>query len=101
MAKSAEFGHKTRAARELLEKNPRMKVREVVETLAAQGITITPNLVYNLKSTGRRRRRRGAVRETARQANVNPAQIVIKLKELAAMIGGLRHLKQLVDALAE
>lgn len=37
MAKSKEFGSKTRAARERMAKNPQMTVKKVVATLAGQG----------------------------------------------------------------
>src|SRR5438105_1930554 len=42
--------NKSDAARAILNKNPKTSVREVVAMLAAQGITISGNYVYMLKS---------------------------------------------------
>jgi hypothetical protein len=43
-------GNKSAAVREILDKNPNTPVTEIVSTLAAQGIQVSGNYVYMLKS---------------------------------------------------
>ena len=80
-------------------------VREIVTNLASRGITINPNLVYYIK--GRMKRRRGqqkgrhAVRVSRNAGIANPVELVRSVKHLAGSAGGMRHLKELVDILAE
>jgi hypothetical protein len=105
MAKKKERGVKSAAIREVLEPNRRMKVQEVVATLAERGISVTPNLVYLVKSkmrARRRRQRREQALATGRNAGIaNPADLVRKVKELAQAAGGMKNLRQLVEVLAE
>jgi hypothetical protein len=96
--------NKSAAAREILRKNPKTPVKEVVATLAGQGIKISENYVYMLKSKVKARKRKDrrvkAMAVTA-SAPVNPVELVREVKDLAARAGGMRTLKQLVDVLAE
>lgn len=79
-----------------------MPVKEIVSALAARGIQVNPNLVYLIKSKMNSQQRRQRAVATGQRAGVtNPAELVRKVKELAAEAGGLSSLKQLVDALAE
>jgi hypothetical protein len=105
MAQKKQFGHKSAAIRELLSQNPDMPVSEIVSTLAGRGINVTSNLVYALKTRARVRRRKQK-RQQAVQAGrnagmVDPVALVLKVRQLAGEAGGLKHLKQLVDVLAE
>jgi hypothetical protein len=96
--------NKSAAAREILRKNPKTPVKEVVSTLAGQGIKISENYVYMLKSKAKARKRKEK-REKAMVVTasgpVNPVDLVRDVKALALRAGGLRTLKQLVDVLAE
>ncbi len=51
MAKKTRSGEVNKSAeiRELLEKNPQLKVGEVIELLGMKGIEIKPNLYYFIK----------------------------------------------------
>jgi hypothetical protein len=105
MAQKKQFGQKSAAIREMLAQDPNTPVSEIVSTLAGRGIKVTPNLVYALKTKARARRRRQK-RQKAVQAGqnagmVNPVALVLKVRQLAGEAGGLKHLKQLVDVLAE
>jgi hypothetical protein len=95
---------KSDAVREILNKDPKTPVKEVVSTLAAQGMKISDNYVYMLKSKlkarKRKEKREKAMAVTAR-VPVNPVDLVRDVKALALRAGGLRTLKQLVDVLAE
>jgi hypothetical protein len=97
--------NKSEAIREMLKANPKAKSRDIVSRLAGKGIEVKPTLVYFIKSKQRDMRRRakrervGAV--SRRTGSSNPADLVIKVKTLALDAGGIRNLKDLVDALAD
>jgi hypothetical protein len=92
---------KSAAVRELLEKNPKMPVSEIVSTLAARRIKITPNLVYSLKTKAQTTGRTRSVRVGRNGGMASPAQLVLKVKELAVEAGGMSNLKELVEVLTE
>lgn len=96
--------NKSEMARTIMRENPRMKVPAVVEQMEAKGVTITPNQVYFIRGQmkGRRskKKRERAVREATRTAPANPVQAVMRVRQLAESMGGMKQLKQLVDVLA-
>ena len=107
MARSKPNGAMTKAdaIRGYLASHPTAKMREVVDTLAAQGIKVSANHVYLIKSKSKskaRRARRAKVQAVAnsRPGITNPADAVNQVKVLAHQLGGLSSLKALVDALA-
>lgn len=95
-------GAKSAAVRELLDENPDMTAKEVVARLAARRLRINPHIVYTIRSTmkakGMQKRRSAAARNTWA---ANPVELVVKVKALSSAAGGIRNLKQLVDALAD
>jgi hypothetical protein len=97
--------NKSEAVREILGRNPHIPVREIVSTLEQRGIKIHPNLVYLIKSKMRARRgrqKRQRALENSRQMGVaNPVELILEVRRLSEKAGGIRHLKQLVDVLAE
>jgi hypothetical protein len=98
-------GSKSAAIRTLLTENSKMPVKDVVAALADQGMKVNPNLVYfvkgRMKTHLRRQQRREATPVGQRAGEVNPVALVRKVKSLAAEVGGMKNLKQLVDLLAE
>ena len=66
---------------------------------------MSPTLVYYVKSKQNRpagRSRRAEVAATSRRtATTDPVELVMRVKQLAGEVGGLRNLKMLVDLLAE
>jgi len=115
MAKKAKSGevNKSEAIRQLLKANPQIAASEVVSTLAGRGIKVTPNLYYFIKGnmSGRKGRRRKIKRKVASvmgngemaatPANSDVLATIKKVKGLAAEVGGLRKLADLVAALRE
>ena len=103
--KNQKRGYKSAAVRELLTQNPDMPVKDIVAALGQKGIAVKPNMVYLLKSKmkarKRRQQRKNAVATGDRAGVANPVELVRKVKDLAALAGGLHNLKQLVDVLAE
>jgi hypothetical protein len=108
MAKAKQNGTPTKAdaIRGYLASNPKAKTREVVDSLAAQGVKVSDNHVYLIKShlKDKARKTKGAkLRAVAasRPGITNPADAVNQVKMLAHQLGGLASLKALVDALAD
>jgi hypothetical protein len=97
--------NKSAAVREILAKQPHTPVKEIVSTLAARGIPIQPNLVYLIKSkakANRRKQKREKALANSKELGVaNPVELILEVRKLAVKAGGMRHLKQLVDVLAE
>lgn len=97
--------NKSEAVREILTKNPKTPVKEIVATLDQRGISISPNLVYLIKSKmkqRKRRQKRQRVLETTQKAGItNPIDLILKVRGLANQMGGIAHLKKLIDVLVE
>ena len=97
--------NKSDAVREELAKNPKAGSKAITAALAERGIKVAPSLIYFVKSKAnqkKRNARRDLAEETSRQAGaVNPLELVIRVKNLAREVGGMKNLKQLVDLLAE
>jgi hypothetical protein len=97
--------NKSAAVRDILASNPNTPVRDIVKVLNQRGIQIHPNLVYLIKSKARAMRhkqKRERLVENGRQMGIaNPVELILATRTLAEKAGGIRHLKQLVDALAE
>ena len=109
--------NKSQAIRELLKENPKIKANAAVAALAEKGVAIKTSLFYIVKGKalgrkGRRRRNRrravelvnaaaGHTSSTGAAGHVDAVAAIRKVKSLAAELGGLRMLKELVNALAE
>ena len=97
--------NKSEAVRGALAENPKAATREIIARLAEGGIKVTPTMVYYVRSKQKqasRRARRERVAESSRQSGAkDPVELVLRVKDLAREVGGIRHLKQLVDLLAE
>ena len=108
MAKSKQDGSITKAdaIRDYLSSNPKAKVKEVKEALAKQGMKVSDNHVYAIKSHKKAKLRHAKGERlravaAARPEIKNPADAVNQVKMLAHQLGGLSSLKALVDALSD
>lgn len=109
MARTSRRGgvNKSQAIRDVLAKSPDMKVSDIVALLVSQGVDAKSNLVYLIKGKvkgekGRRGRIHQNAASTATAAGSTDALgTILKVKKLAVDVGGLRALKELVDALSE
>jgi hypothetical protein len=104
MAKKATGPNKSEAIRELLKANPKMKVKEVVSTLAGKGVPVTEALVYfnkgKLKGKKARKQRVARVAKAGVTTNGQDAvSTILKVKKLASELGGMGKLKAMVEAL--
>jgi hypothetical protein len=93
------------AVREALAQHPKATTKEVIDLLAGKGVKVSSTLVYYVRSKqnqARRRERRDRVDQASRATPAaNPVELVARVKALAREVGGIAHLKQLVDLLAE
>ncbi len=106
MPKKKNGVNKSEEIRQMLRANPKMPVKEIVSTMAGRGLPITDNLVYFLKGKmrgrrGRRRKVRQMVANVAATGYSDPIATILKIKGLAAQVGGMKKLKALVDVLSE
>jgi hypothetical protein len=105
-AKQNEGMTKADAIRNYLSSNPKAMAKEIREALASQGIKVSDNHIYLIKSHAKdkARKAKGAKLRAvaaARPAIKDYADAVNQVKMLAHQLGGLSSLKALVDALAE
>ena len=97
--------NKSAAIREALAANPTAGSKDIVATLAARGVRVSPTLVYFIKSQANKAKRKQKQARVAaaseKTAHSNPVEVVLRVKNLAREVGGIRNLKMLVDLLAE
>jgi hypothetical protein len=97
--------NKSQAIRDFYASNPRADSKTVVAGLATRGVKVSPTMVYYIKSKmgqAKRKARRERLAESSRRTGAaNPVEIVLRVKNLAREVGGVKNLKQLVDLLAE
>jgi hypothetical protein len=97
--------NKSQAVRDFLAGQPDADTKAVVAGLAEKGVKVAPTLVYFIKSKQRqakRRAKRAKVAESSRQTgSKNPVEVVLRVKDLAREVGGIKNLKMLVDLLAD
>ena len=113
--KSTKPGEVNKSAelRELLRQNPGITASEAIATLGKRGIKIIPSMYYFNKGKlkgkkGRRKKARQMVANvTATMSSDGPTKTsdvvatILKVKHLAAEVGGLKILTTLVEALGE
>ncbi len=100
---------KADAVRAVLTKHPGTPAKEVVSTLAGQGIQVSENYVYMLKSSSKSKAAKPAAPRATRPqptaassaGAASPFDLIRDVKKLAERAGGLDTLKDLVDVLAE
>ncbi len=104
-AKVGEKANKSGAIRDALVQNPKATSKDIVTLLGEKGVNVTPTLVYYIKSkqmqANRKKRRTDAAAMSESIKVKNPVELVMRVKQLAREVGGIRNLKQLVDLLAE
>ena len=101
----AQSVNKSEAIRNLFAENPKADTKVVIARLAEKGVKVSPTMVYYIRSKQRlakRKAKRAQVAESSRKSGaVNPVELVLRVKDIAREVGGIRNLKQLVDLLAD
>jgi hypothetical protein len=97
--------NKSQAIRDLFAEDPKMDSKTVIARLAGSGVKVSPTMVYYVRSkmnqAKRKARRARAAASSGAASATNPVELVLRVKDLAREVGGIKHLKQLVDLLAE
>jgi hypothetical protein len=102
MAKANRDGvNKSAEVRELLAQDRNMPTKEIISTLGQRGIRVQPHLVYLIRSQARARKRRQRREQVKELGIANPVDLILEVRQLSEKAGGLKHLKKLVDVLAE
>src|SRR5262249_24985948 len=105
MARQSSDVNKAQVIRDLLQSNPKTPVKEIVATVAKQGITVSDTYVYMVKGKAqakkRKEKRERAIAAGNSSGIANPVELILQVRKVAEAAGGLRRLKQLVDILAE
>jgi hypothetical protein len=109
MAKKKDGINKSEEIRQLLKANPEITASEAVAAMDAKGIKVSDNLYYFIKGQmkGRKGRKKKAqklvakVAETTGVVKSDALATILKVKALAADVGGLKKLRALVEALGE
>lgn len=91
--------NKSQAIRELFAVDPKMDSKTVIGRLGEKGVKVSPTMVYYIRSKLNQEKRKEKRDRVI--ATTNPVELVIRVKDLAREVGGIKHLKQLVDLLAE
>lgn len=102
---NGDSANKSQAIRDVFTENPKAETQAVIDQLAEKGVKVTPTMVYYIRSKqqlARRKEKRARVAESsAKTGAANPVELVLRVKDIAREVGGIRNLKQLVDLLAE
>ncbi len=94
--------------RDLLTENPALTTPEIIDALAKKGIRAKPALVYFVKGRFKAKKRRAGRKAAAHMltssgssnGSLDPVALISKTKALAAELGGMAKLKELVEALS-
>ena len=100
MPKGESKVNKSQVIREILAADPKADYKTVITKAAEKGAKVSQTMVYYVRSKLGQAARK-AKREQAATTSRNPVELVSKVKKLANEVGGMKHLKQLVDLLAE
>ena len=98
--KNSPRGTKSQAIRDYLGENKKAKASEVVAGLAEKGISVSTQMVYNLKarkSMGKRRRKAEATGQVVGLSITN----LIAAKKLVDTVGGIEQAREAINALAK
>lgn len=97
--------NKSQMVRDILTKDPKTPVKDIVSSMQGQGQKISANLVYLIKSKmkGKKRKakREKAMAVTTKAGVENPVALIRDVRALADRAGGLKNLKELVDILGQ
>ena len=90
--------NKSQAIRELFIEDPKMDSKTVIGRLAEKGVKVSATMVYYVRSKMNQAKRK---EKQARVTANNPVELVLRVRNLAREVGGIKQLKMLVDLLAE
>ena len=98
--KKSPRGTKSQAIRDYLGTNKKAKASEVVAALAEKGVTVSTNMVYNLKARKKMGRRRRKAESTGQVVGLSITNL-IAAKKLVDTVGGIDQAREAINALAK
>lgn len=105
MAKQKSEVNKSEVIRQAYRANPKAKAKEIQAALHEQGIEVTTGQIYFIKGTMKGGKKKAKVAaETAAvtpSSNGDALKTILKVKEWAAEVGGMKKLIALAQALSE
>jgi hypothetical protein len=99
-SKKSEHGSKSQAIREYLSANKKAKAGEVVEALAAKGITVSAAAVYNLKARKSMGKKRSQARASGQAVTLSITHL-LAAKKLVDEVGGIAEAQEAITALGK
>ena len=99
--------NRSQELRNYLSENPKASAKETIQALASRGVRVNSGLFYAVKGKMHLRKRRQLRRKVAQTiqapngASLSPIEVIRRVKGLAAEVGGLKKLQQLVEVLGE
>ena len=108
MAKAKTGVNKSQAIRDAFKELPGAKAKEIVAHLKAKGITISEQLVYQVKKVSKKKkpgRKPGKVSQgnapsSSSKVHLGVGASIALIKTTAARVGGWATMKEIVDAMA-
>src|SRR5437588_3065105 len=94
-------GIKSEAIRRVLAENPQASVKEIVSLVAKRGLRVRPTMVYYIRSKQRHEVRRQKRQRAGANGAAYSVKLILGAMSLARDAGGIKNLKQLVDALTD
>jgi hypothetical protein len=106
MAKQKTGANKSEEIRKLLKANPKMQITDIRAALAEKNIKVTDALIYFVKGRMKQQRThrthfKAAVKVASANGRGDVLGTILKVKTLAAEVGGMKKLKALAEALSE
>ena len=98
--KKSPHGTKSQAIRDYLSANKKAKATEVVAALAEKGVTVSTNMVYNLKARKKMGRRRRKAESNGQVVGLSITNL-IAAKKLVDTVGGVEQAREAINALAK
>ena len=100
--------NKSQTLRDLLAENPNLSYPEASGTLAEKGINLTKGLFYLVRGGMKSKKPKTGKKVAQKMVTAIPSNngddtltTIKQIKEVAAELGGMKHLKALVEALSE
>jgi len=106
MAKQKNGVNRSEEIRKLLKANPKMQIKDIKAALAEKNIKVADALIYHVKGRMKQQKiHRAHFKAAVNVASTNGSRdvlgTILKVKQLAAEIGGMKKLKALAEALSE
>jgi hypothetical protein len=106
MANQKTGVNKSEEIRKLVKANPKMATKDIKVALAEKNIKVADALIYFVKGRMKQQKSqrthfKAAVKVASTNGTADILGTILKVKQLAADVGGMKKLRALADALSE